>query len=105
MHHYVWFLQIQSTIQALLPSIKVPDPKKGLVKLCTKCFQNFDWMTFTNYISDMSTLVKADPLEVIALDGSTLFFTALPNRSINALKCPAVPAKVYSNKCCSLRIT
>ena len=52
----------------LAVSLAAPDPKKkGSGETVYKKFsvRNFDWMTFTGYVSVMPTLIQPDPLEVI----------------------------------------
>jgi len=49
-------------------SLAAPDPqKKGSGETVYKKFsvRNFDWMTFTGYVSVMPTSIRPDPLEVI----------------------------------------
>jgi len=58
--------QTEKKASAHLVSRRPTLKKKGLVKLCRKfSVRNFDWMTFTGYISVMPTSIQPDPLEVI----------------------------------------
>ena len=60
---------MRSSVPSLYPpSLAAPDPqKKGSGETVQKKFsvRNFDWMTFTGYVSVMPTSIQPDPLEVI----------------------------------------